>query len=166
MTERVRSEVDDTYFAGVTCRGGATAQLFLSWAGHGATLPLPGVPAFYGSRGCIQAGQLILDDGSRHDLLAHYEQEANGSCQEKSFPLGLRDSFAVMQYDWLRGIEYGGRPSETSGEEGLRDLAAAYAILESAIAGRTLRLEEVLSGAADAYQRSIDRHYGLLAVSP
>ena len=71
-----------------------------------------------------------------------------------------------MKYDWLRGIEAGGRPPETSGEEGLRDLAAAYAILESAVAGRALRLEEVLSGAADAYQRCIDRHYGLLAVSP
>jgi hypothetical protein len=43
---------------------------------------------------------------------------------------------------------------ETSGAEGLRDLAAAYA--------RPITPDEVLAGTADTYQREIDLHYGLI----
>jgi predicted dehydrogenase len=157
---RVAAQVDDTYVAGVTCTNGALAHLFLSWAGHGAALPMPGLPAFYGDRGCVQAGQLILDDGTRQDLLARCDQELDGSQRERFFPLGLRDSFAIMQLDWLRSIE-AGRDPETSGVEGLRDLAAAYAILESGSAGCRVGLDEVLSGAAHLYQGPIDEHYGI-----
>jgi 1,5-anhydro-D-fructose reductase (1,5-anhydro-D-mannitol-forming) len=46
--------------------------------------------------------------------------------------------------------------------EGLLDLAAAFAILESSALGRTVSLREVLDGSADAYQRPIDEHYGLV----
>lgn len=160
VTETVRPDVDDTYFAGVTCAGGAMAQLFLSWAGRGAPLSLPGLPAFYGSRGCVQAGQ-VQEDGERQGLLAHCESRLSAAERERFFPLGLHDSFAIAQLDWLRGIEAGRNP-ETSGEEGLRDLAAAFAILESAAAGRGVTLAEVLDGSADVYQRSIDEHHGLL----
>jgi len=161
VVERVSPDVDDTYFAGVTCSGGAIAQLFLSWAGRGAPLPLPSLPAFYGSRGCVQAGQLILDDGACQDLLARCEGELTADDRERFFPLGLHDSFALQQFDWLRGIA-AGRDPETGGEEGLRDLAAAFAILESAAAGRAVTLAEVLDGSADVYQRSINEHHGLL----
>jgi predicted dehydrogenase len=165
VTTRVATEVDDTYVAGATCTNGALAHLFLSWAGHGAALPMPGLPAFYGDRGCVQAGQLILDDGTRQDLLARCERELDAPRREHFFPLGLRDSFAIMQLDWLRSIE-AGRDPETSGVEGLRDLAAAYAILESGSAGRRVGLGEVLSGAAHVYQRPIDEHYGLSQARP
>jgi predicted dehydrogenase len=160
VTMRAAAQVDDTYIAGVACTNGALAHLFLSWAGHGAALPMPGVPAFYGDRGCVQAGQLIRDDGTRQDLLACCERELDAPRRERFFPLGLRDSFAVMQLDWLRSIE-AGRDPETSGVEGLRDLAAAYAILESGCTGRRVGLEEVLSGVAHDYQQPLNEHYGL-----
>ena len=54
-----------------------------------------------------------------------------------------------------------GRDPETSGSEGVRDLAASYAICESAALGRPISVEEVLSGKIDAYQAEINRHYGL-----
>jgi predicted dehydrogenase len=161
VTETVRPDADDTYFAGVRCAGGAIAQLFLSWACRGASLPMPFLPAFYGSRGCVQAGQLILEDGDRQDLLARCERELPAAERERLFPLGLHDSFAINQLDWLRSIA-AGRDLETSGEEGLRDLAAAFAILESAAAGRAVTLAEVLNGSADAYQRPIDEYHSLL----
>ncbi|MEZ4714541.1 MAG: hypothetical protein R2851_00370 [Caldilineaceae bacterium] len=49
---------------------------------------------------------------------------------------------------------------ETSGREGLYDLACAFAMLESSQAGRRVTLEEVLDGRVDRYQAEIDAHYG------
>ena len=43
----------------------------------------------------------------------------------------------------------------------LADLSRAYAVLESSAAGRPVRLEEVMSGAANVYQAEIDEHYGI-----
>ena len=77
------------------------------------------------------------------------------------FPLGLTDPAAISQYDWLQAITQGTDP-ETSGMEGLRDLAAAYAILESNALGRSVAVAEVLDGTVAGYQHDIDAHYGLL----
>ena len=55
-----------------------------------------------------------------------------------------------------------GADPETSGAEGLRDLACAFAILESSALGRQVTLEEMLDGQADSYQREIDEQYGLV----
>ncbi len=47
------------------------------------------------------------------------------------------------------------------GEGGLKAVAAVLGAYESAVAGRSLRLEEVLSGAVSAYQDEIDEALGL-----
>lgn len=44
---------------------------------------------------------------------------------------------------------------------GLRDLATAMAILESAEAGAPVAVADVLAGRVDAYQRPINEYYGL-----
>ena len=157
---QVEADVDDTYMATVTTETGAVAQLLWSWGGHGEATPIPGGPVFYGSKGCIKDGQIILDDGSRRDLVAAYWAEADPGLREAQFPHGFRDPFAIQQWDWLQAIEQGGQP-ETDGMEGLRDLAAAYGIIESSHLGRAVSLDEILSGTVDGYQREIDVHYGL-----
>ena len=43
--------------------------------------------------------------------------------------------FALAQLDWLEAIKSGGQP-ETSGREGLLDLACSFGIVESSHAGR------------------------------
>ena len=72
----------------------------------------------------------------------------------------LTDPFAIQQYDWLQAIARGGQP-ETDGEEGLRDLAAAFGMIESSLLGRTVTMAELLSGEVCQYQREIDDHFGL-----
>lgn len=156
----VQADVDDTYMATVTTEKGALAQMLWSWGGHGEATSFPGGPVFYGSKGCIKGGEIILDDGSRRNLLEAYRSEAPDELRRRHFPYGLSDPFAVSQLDWLEAIGRGEDP-ETSGEEGLRDLAAAFAIIESSHLGRTVSLDEMLSGAVDGYQREIDEHYGL-----
>jgi predicted dehydrogenase len=79
------------------------------------------------------------------------------------FPFGLDDDpygMALEQLDFFQAIRER-RQTEVSGQEGLRDLAIAYAVIESSVAGRPLRVEEVERGAVAEYQREIDEYYGL-----
>ena len=156
----VEANVDDTYLATVTCENGALAQLMWSWGGHGEATPIPGGPVFYGSKGCLKGGEIILDKGSRHNLLETFQTEADPTLLNAQFPLGLTDAFAIQQYDWLQAIKRGGQP-ETDGEEGVRDLAAALGMIESSLLGRAVTLDELLSGRVRHYQQEIDTYYGL-----
>ena len=61
----------------------------------------------------------------------------------------------------LRAVAAGSQP-ETSGREGLADLAAAYALLESASSGRTVCVDDVASGRLRSFQQPLDEKFGLL----
>lgn len=160
VTNRTDCNVDDTYFATVNFWNGAVGQLLWSWAGHGEALSIPGTPAFYGSKGCIKNTEVILDDGTRTTTTELFNSHADAATKEAFFPHGFTDPYTIQQYDWLHAIEQGKQP-ETDGVVGLQDLAAAFAIIESSHANRTVTLEEVLSGEVADYQREIDDHYGI-----
>jgi 1,5-anhydro-D-fructose reductase (1,5-anhydro-D-mannitol-forming) len=161
VVDQVKADVDDTYMATLQFERGAIGQLWWSWAGSPEELTISGAPAIIGSHGVIRDGRIITANGERLPLDETFEQQMTPSEREQFFPLGLTDPCAIQNLDWLRAIERGADP-ETSGEEGLRDLACAFAILESSVLGRTVTLHEVLDGAVDTYQRDIDEHYGLL----
>jgi predicted dehydrogenase len=161
VVERVHADVDDTYLATLRFERGTLGQLWWSWAMRGAPLDIPGAPAIMGSQGGIRGGELILADGRRLPLREEFERALTDADRELFFPLGLRDPYAIQQLDWLRAIARGADP-ETSGEEGLRDLACAFAILESSALGRQVTLDKVLDGRFAAYQREIDEHYRLI----
>jgi 1,5-anhydro-D-fructose reductase (1,5-anhydro-D-mannitol-forming) len=161
VLETVDVDVDDTFFATAGFRQDAVAQLLWSWAGHGEPLQIGDAPAFYGSEGCIKGGELIDKRGNRAPLVQQFQQEMSDDEREQFFPLEITDTFALQQLDWLRAVEAESE-SETSGREGLHDLACAFAILESSTLQRSVTLDEVLSGAVDAYQAEINAHYGLI----
>lgn len=160
VIERVRADVDDTYLATLQFERGTLGQLWWSWALRGAPIEIPSAPAIMGSHGCVRGGEIMLADGQRLALREEFERGISAAERDEFFPLGLRDPYAIQQLDWLRAIERGGDP-ETSGREGLRDLACAFAILESSQLGRQVRVDEVLDGQATAYQQEIDAHYAL-----
>lgn len=159
--EHLDVDVDDTYLATLDFANGAAGQLWWSWALHGAPLAIPGSPVLFGSSGSIAAGEIVHDDGARASLEQTFEQGLSATEREQFFPMGLRDPFAIQNLDWLRAIEQG-RDPETSGREGLRDLACAFAMLESSALGRPVSVDDILSHTVDQYQRPIDAHYGLL----
>ncbi|MBN2293286.1 MAG: hypothetical protein JXM70_12720, partial [Pirellulales bacterium] len=94
------------------------------------------------------------------DLAAMYEQECDAVRKEIDFPLGLQDAFALAHYEWLDAVRNRRLP-ETSGREGLIDLACAFAVLESAQAGRRVEIAEVLSDELNEYQQPINERYGI-----
>jgi predicted dehydrogenase len=157
--EQVACDVDDAFFATVGFRSGGVGQLTFTWAGHGPPTSLPYGLVIYGSRGCLQGDTLTLDDGSTHSAADLFRERADDATRATYFPLGLDDAFALATLDFLNGIE-SGRDPEASGYEGLLDLAAAFAICESASVGRTVSMDEVLDGRLSTYQADIDRHYG------
>jgi predicted dehydrogenase len=160
VVESVTADVDDTYLATVTFANGAIGQMMWSWGGHGPSTAIANGPVFYGSKGSLHRDDLILDDGRRLSAQALFAAEADEAIKVQWFPHGFTDPFAIQQLDWLQAIERGGQP-ETDGEEGLRDLAAAFAIIESSRLGRRVTLEEVLQGDVGEYQAEINDHYGL-----
>lgn len=159
VTETVHCDADDAFMAVACFESGAIGQLSFSFAGHGDPLPTSGLNLF-GSKGSLRGDSLHLDGLPPTTLEAYFAAHATPDQVERLFPRGMADTFGLLYESWLGGI-LAGRPAETSGEEGLRDLAASFAIVEASLAGRTVRLSEVLDGSVDAYQRELDQHYGL-----
>ena len=160
VTREIDADADDTFFAHLQFASSAVGSLGFSAAGHGDPIALPGGRAVYGSRGCLQQGEAILDDGTRAPLEALYFDRADPAEVEARFPLGLRDAFALETHQFIESILSGEQP-ELSGEEGLRDLAAAFAVHESALAGCEVHVDDVASGKVSAYQDELDARWGI-----
>lgn len=153
--------VDDTHLATIGFESGAIGQLLWSWGLHGPAIELAGTPAFYGSEGAIHGGRLHSDQGTTAELVPLFTESLTAAEKDQYFPGGLTDGFAIQGRDFLQAIQEG-RQVETSGREGLYDLACAFAMLESSHAKRHMTLARILDHSEDAYQREIDEHYGLL----
>jgi predicted dehydrogenase len=158
--EQVVCDVDDAFFATATLASGAVGQLTFTWAGHGPPTSLPDGLVIYGTRGCLQGDKLTLDDGFVRSATDLFHIQSDAQTRAKFFPHGLEDAFALSFLDFLEAISAGHDP-EASGQEGLIDLAAAFAICESSALKRAVTVTEVLDGRVAAYQAAIDRHYGL-----
>ena len=156
----IQADVDDTYFAMLAFERGAIGQLWWSWALDQHSFGMDGGAGVLGNAGAIRNGEIWTNTSERQPLHETFEKELSAVEREQFFPLGLTDAYAIQNLDWLRAIERGGDP-ETSGEEGLRDLACAFAILESSALGRTVTQAEMLAGTADVYQSEINQHFDL-----
>jgi len=158
VVESVKPDVDDTFLGLFKFRNGVIGQWFFSWAGHGEEISIP--RTIYGTKGCIKASTLILDDGQKMSIEDLFERNASGEIKERFFPFGIKDPMALETLEFLRAIKEG-REMETSGREGLRDLAASFALIESSLTGRSVKVDDVESGKIAMYEEEINRHYGI-----
>ncbi|RJS74748.1 gfo/Idh/MocA family oxidoreductase [Candidatus Bathyarchaeota archaeon] len=158
VIEKTESEVDDTFLALMKFRTNAVGQWFFSWGGHGEPLSVP--RTIYGTKGCIKAGLVVLDDGAKFKVEELFEEKAPRRVKERFFPYGIRDAMALETLEFLRAIREG-REMETSGREGLRDLAASYALIESSLADAAVKVDDVESGRISSYEEEINKHYGI-----
>ncbi|MEU8729348.1 Gfo/Idh/MocA family oxidoreductase [Streptomyces tendae] len=74
--------------------------------------------------------------------------------RDRLFPFGLVEDFPVECADFLRAVAWNS-PVEINGRAGLRTLATSLAFYESSAAGRTVRVDDVLTGAVSAYQDAL-----------
>jgi predicted dehydrogenase len=160
ILESVQADVDDAFMAIANFESGAIANFSFTFSGHGGPTAGP-QPIFYGSRGCIRGEELQLDGSPSEPLQAYFDRNATAADRDKWFPRGLADPFGLLIHEWINAIREG-RPSLTSGEQGLLDLAASYAVIESSVAGRAVTPAEMIDGGLDTYQRELDRQFGFL----
>ncbi len=158
--DRVECDADDMFCTSFKTGNGVLGDIFAGWAGHGGESVIGQGPVFYGSKGRVSGNGVTFDDGSEASLSDLYDQYCEPDRKEKEFPLGLDDAFALLHYDWLDAVRQRREP-ETSGREGLMDLACAFGVLESDMAGRRLAIEDILSGKIDAYQKQINENFGI-----
>ncbi|MBG89761.1 MAG: oxidoreductase [Verrucomicrobiales bacterium] len=152
-------DADDTFYASFETENGVTGTLFGSWSGAGTNTVLGNGPTFYGTKGRVSGNQIHIEgEADAQSVAALYATQAANEIKEANQPFGLENEFAIAQHDWLDAIRRGTQP-ETDGREGLIDLACAYAIVESARAGREVLVEDVLEGRVEEYQKPINEHF-------
>jgi predicted dehydrogenase len=88
----------------------------------------------------------------------------DGVVYDWSFPSIDAAHLAIELHDFGEAIQTGRAP-EVDGYLGMTAVAAIYAAYESAWLGRSVSMDEVLSGAVAGYQEEIDRALGLLESS-
>lgn len=160
IIEAVQADVDDAFMATYELRNGAIGQMSFTWAGHGEPTSLPDGMVIYGTKGCLKGGRLLRDGREPIAVRDLFEAEASPEEKQRWLPIATPDGFALGFYDFFRAIERHTQP-EMSGEEGLRDVAASFALLESAFAGCAVRVDDVLAGKVREAQKKIDEYYGL-----
>jgi UDP-N-acetyl-2-amino-2-deoxyglucuronate dehydrogenase len=170
---KVLSCHEDTWVAVITFKSGVIGTW--SWT-VAAPVHKSFNVAFYGSEGVIRdygdvfhpftgkdRGDAEKLDGTKYtmpELREMYLATLSDAEQERLFPYGMEDGFALEIYDFINAIK-DRRPPEVDGWTGLQAKAIAIAIYESGHSGEAVRLADVLDGKVDGYQREIDEHWGL-----
>ena len=154
----IHPTADDTGLALVRFSNGVLGQWTESWAMHGQPF---GHSIIYGSTGSINNGDLYVNgaDGKpvkteREELIAQFKPAA-------LFPMGITNAVTLEQHEFFECIQHGGAP-EIDGLVGLKAEAISYAVYESSFAGgHPVKVQDVLDGTVDAYQRELNASLGL-----
>ena len=161
LTGEMECDADDTFYASFETETNVSGMLFGSWAGAAKNTVLGNGPTFYGVNGRVSGAEMhVAGESEARSVSAAYHAGASAEQKQADQPLGLENEFAIAQLDWIDAIRRGGQP-ETSGMEGLVDLACAYAIVESGRAGREVLVKDVLEERVGDYQEPINRHFGI-----
>jgi len=181
MPESIEATGEDAIFGQITFANGALGSWINHHAGHGETVRQRKV---FGTRGSITAPgdrngrpvELHVDDVGA--ITQQRVLEYAPSYRLEPVAASLFGGDRIWHYDFdfattdrkLLALEYhelarcvrSGQQPEVTGAVAMRDVALVYALFESDRVGRPVTIEEVESGAVDAYQREIDEQIGLL----
>ena len=174
MDDEVPATSEDNSVAIMRMEGGATVSWILGLGGHGSC----GAELIMGDKGCIEgygnrgsSTRLIRtgEEPVEYDALLEAHREMPLEPLAEHFFPGRNTTgdeavdwklIAMEQFELAEGI-LNGRKIEVDGEEGMKDVAALYAILESARAGRSVRMSEIESCEVYDYQAEIDEALGI-----
>ena len=173
MDEEIPAEAEDTVQAVFRMESGASLSFIVGIGGHGSC----GRELIMGDQGCIKGfgtrgGQISMkrrdEEIGQEEILTDHEEFALDPLTAHLFPSGV--SAGDDKVDWkllayelheLAAAVLEGRPVEVDGTCGLKDVAALYAVLESARAGRTVKVSEVENCQVYSYQAEIDAALGI-----
>ena len=174
MEDEVPATAEDTSMAMFRMESGAVVSWIVGMGGHGGC----GGELILGDQGAIQGfggrgSGVTMKPADREEmdfeaLVAAAEGFDLEPLAAHFFPkrMATGDSavdwklLALEQYELAAAI-LEGRDLEVDGVEGMKDVAAVYAICESSRAGRTVKMSEVESGQVYEYQAEIDAALGI-----
>jgi predicted dehydrogenase len=108
----------------------------------------------------LKGDQLLVDGEPTAQVDDVFREQAGQATIQRYFPQGIHDGFALELSEFLHAIEQGRQP-ETSGLEGLHDIAPCLAALESSTLNRPVKLSDVEECRIEAYQQEINAHWGI-----
>jgi predicted dehydrogenase len=100
--------------------------------------------------------KLSLDTLKRMHLTALSEED-----QEYLYPHGVTNPMAIEIWDFIEAVRGNRERVEVDGWDGLTAVAACHALYESALTGKAIRVDDILTGKQGAYQVPIDEHWKL-----
>ncbi len=179
--DTIEPDGEDALYAHIMFESGAVGHWIDDHAGHGR--PLRGRHV-YGSTGSLEPPgdrngrpvKLHLDDGTvvADEHILEYAPSYRLSpvaaalfggerpwTYSFEFPVTDRKLLALEYHELAECVRNGTQP-EVTGAVGTRAVALVYALFEADRAGRPVTIEEVESGAVDAYQREIDEYLKIL----
>jgi predicted dehydrogenase len=139
-------DTEDCSMTVLRFRSGALGHWMVASAGHGEGF---GAVRLYGTLGVadLSGGRVRLDREESRSLLDSAEPYKNESIPEDPFAHSFQELHARIAQ---------GKPPISGGERALEALAIVYACLESSETGLPARVDDLLSGAARAYEDSIE----------
>ncbi len=143
---RIRPTAEDADATVLRFKSGALGHWFCSWAGHGKGF---GLFYLYGSKGCVLDNTVHLDGReplSSDELVARFA------------PKVRKDTVASELVDFAEAIRKGRKP-EIDGEQGLRAVCVSFAALESALTRQPVKVRDVFTGRAHAYEDTVLEAY-------
>lgn len=145
---------DDSFLAQLVFEGGAIGQLGCSFGAGGQPTQAP--LTVYGRLGSLSTGVLLTAEGEElvSQRFARLAPEAEA---RRLLPEHLHCPFARLLLEFLEAVRAGRRLTPD-----FRDLALAYALIESAGRGSAVAVTDILSGAVRDCQAAIDARYALV----
>jgi predicted dehydrogenase len=108
-------------------------------------------------------GELTLQDGKKRnfkDIEIEFLMGLSPEQKGKLFPLGLTDGVQLECCDFIDAVANRRRP-DVDGWDGFKAKAIAVAIYESAWTGKSVLVDDVISGKVEDYQKDINAKWGI-----
>jgi predicted dehydrogenase len=168
MDAEIEAAAEDTAQALLTMERGAAVNLIVGISGHAAhsrtaILGDGGSVDGFGDRGGRVSLQRRDEEALSQEQLLAAQADLLDPLTRYLFPTGVTDTdpkvdIKLIAYELHEMAEavLEGRRVEVDGACGLKDVAALYAVFESATAGRAVSMEEVESCRTYTYQAEID----------
>ena len=164
IIQKVPSNVDDVAFTILKFKSGAIGMFGTGWGGHGEPTGFQDGFTIQGSKGSLKDAsgnpRITLDDGTKISVPQLFSESTDAELREKLFPKGINDTFALELHEFIRAIQAGDKP-DNDGWHGLQDIIISYAITESSFSGIPVKIDDIVSGKVDGYQRELNEKYGL-----
>lgn len=95
-----------------------------------------------------------------NDLAQDFKNAIGEEAWQKLFPHGFTDGFTLECYDFIDAVQ-NNRPPEVTVEDGLKAKAISIAIYEASATGQAVKVQDVIEGEVEVYQRPINERWGL-----